>query len=85
MRFTCSCGESTMVHKAYLPEEGETAPLVCSRCEKEWELYMSRGKLTFNEVEPDKVEPKRLRRRADAEAEDDPEADVISWNSSDVQ
>jgi hypothetical protein len=53
MIITCDCGERRHIHKGYLPDEGETEPIVCAKCDKEYELYRDRSGIHLQEVDPD--------------------------------
>ena len=59
MIITCECGERRHIHKAYLPTEGETAPIVCVGCEKEFELYRDRSGFHLREISPEEIERRK--------------------------
>ena len=61
MYLTCECGERRHIHKNYLPDRGETTPIVCVRCDKEWELYGARTEVQLREV--NKPDPRAIRRK----------------------
>jgi hypothetical protein len=65
----CDCGEQIHIFNAYLPEPGESGPVVCPHCSKEWTV--STNTHGGMEVEPAvKASPKQ------AAAESQPEPDA---------
>ena len=61
MYLTCDCGEVRHIHKVYLPDKEEIVPVVCSRCDKEWELYGARNEIQIREVVKPTTRPMKRR------------------------
>lgn len=63
---TCDCGARTHILNAYMPAPGESEPVICSHCGKEWEVTATtHGTIEAEPVKKD--DPGRLGRRRQRE------------------